>query len=178
MYVCVPCTCLVPAAESEGGHQNPWNLESRRWWATRWVLGIEPGSSAREDSVLNHWTSLQPPDTPITELWPLPVGPLHLPRLLTCSNYKTQLLFHTKVTEKMVVSYHELPWTVTGLEWWSISLLSYKSSPNKLVSIHVCHKNHIYIQGLQNTHPSAWKEGMESAQCIDKNSSLEADSPM
>lgn len=39
-------------------------------------------------------------------------------------------------------------------------------------------KNHIYIQGLQNTHPSAWKEGMESAQCIDKNSSLEADSPM
>lgn len=39
-------------------------------------------------------------------------------------------------------------------------------------------QNYIYIQGLQNTYPRAWKEGIESAQCIDKNSSLEADSPM
>lgn len=39
-------------------------------------------------------------------------------------------------------------------------------------------ENHTYIQGLQDTYPRAWKEGIESAQCIDKNSSLEADSPM
>lgn len=34
---------------------------------TRWLLEVKSGSCARADSALNHWASLQPPDTPITE---------------------------------------------------------------------------------------------------------------
>ena len=53
IHVCVACVCLV-AQRSEEEHWNPWV----RWsWAIMWVLGIEPRSSARAPSTLNHWAN-------------------------------------------------------------------------------------------------------------------------
>ena len=51
IYVCVPeCSCtMCLQVPSEVGRGCPWNCEPPVW-----VLGIEPGSSVRTASVLNH----------------------------------------------------------------------------------------------------------------------------
>lgn len=40
--------------------QVPWNWSCRQFWAAIWVMGIEPGSSGRAASALNHWATSQP----------------------------------------------------------------------------------------------------------------------
>ena len=45
MYICGPSICYV--------HSDTYRSQ-RRWY--RWVLAIEPGTSARAENALNHWT--------------------------------------------------------------------------------------------------------------------------
>jgi hypothetical protein len=44
-------------ARSEG--PVPWDWSYRALWAAMWVLEIEPRTSGRASSTLNHWPSLQ-----------------------------------------------------------------------------------------------------------------------
>ena len=45
-------------------HQISWNWSYRQVWAAIWVLGLEPGSSGRAASALNHWAISPAPDMP------------------------------------------------------------------------------------------------------------------
>ena len=47
------CTGVLPVCMSVWRCQIPWNW--RQLWAAMWVLGIEPRSSGRTASALNHW---------------------------------------------------------------------------------------------------------------------------
>lgn len=49
LYVCAPYACLVHA-EAKRGHRIVCN------WHYRWALEVEPVSSGRAVSALNHWT--------------------------------------------------------------------------------------------------------------------------
>ena len=49
IYVCAPRACLL-SIELRRRH---WNQSYKLLWATRWVLGTEPGSSARATNALN-----------------------------------------------------------------------------------------------------------------------------
>lgn len=52
VYSCTMCMHCLPLPEE--GIKSP----GTRWlWATIWVLGIKPRSSARAASALNHWAS-------------------------------------------------------------------------------------------------------------------------
>lgn len=53
--LCALCECLEPA-EARRGCWMPWNWTCRLLWATMWLLGSEPQTSART-SVLNHTES-------------------------------------------------------------------------------------------------------------------------
>ena len=52
MYVCVPCSCLVPVEVRRGSQiSGSWRYE---WlWTTQWVLGIKPRSSGRKSNHLS-----------------------------------------------------------------------------------------------------------------------------
>ena len=58
------------ACMSVWGCRIPWNWNHRQLWAFLWVLGIEPRSSGRTASVLNHW-SISPVPTASFSLWVL-----------------------------------------------------------------------------------------------------------
>lgn len=72
-YVCVAHTRLA-SMEVRKGCQNPWNWSHGRLWATKWVLGTEPRSSARAPSSLDHQTisptSVTPWSARVQLIWP------------------------------------------------------------------------------------------------------------
>ena len=51
LHISTPCVCLLHS-EAGGKHQAPWNWSERWLEAALWVLGTEPGSSARTASAL------------------------------------------------------------------------------------------------------------------------------
>jgi len=52
--LCAPRACLM-SEEAKRGHSISWNWLTVQLWAIIWMLGIEPGSSARVTSVLHGW---------------------------------------------------------------------------------------------------------------------------
>lgn len=54
MGLCECIFCVDMPAMTGRGHQICWGWSYRRLWATLWVLRIEPRSSGRENSALNH----------------------------------------------------------------------------------------------------------------------------
>jgi hypothetical protein len=75
MYVLALCVCLVPT-EVRRQHQIPWNWSHRWWWPIMYVLGTEPGSSAKVASVL----TTEPPLCS----WEIFIPPSIVPSLLLC----------------------------------------------------------------------------------------------
>lgn len=53
LYVYVPCVCLVHK-EARKGYQLLWNRSYISLLAPMWMLGLEPRSSGRTASSLNH----------------------------------------------------------------------------------------------------------------------------
>lgn len=58
IHVCAPCMCTV--LRGQKGVLDPLKLELQTLVSCTWVLKMKPGSSAREASDVNVWTSLQP----------------------------------------------------------------------------------------------------------------------
>ena len=54
-YACLCNRCLPGSLRGQKRASDPLKLSYKWSWATMWVLRIEPGSSARTASVLNHW---------------------------------------------------------------------------------------------------------------------------
>ena len=57
LRLCLPCECLL-SRQAIGKASDPLELELQL--VVTWVLEIEPRSSGRTSSVVNHW-AVQPP---------------------------------------------------------------------------------------------------------------------
>lgn len=55
LSICMCITSVQILTETREEHQIPWNRVTRSYTERLWVLGIQPKSSARTVSVLDHW---------------------------------------------------------------------------------------------------------------------------
>lgn len=72
---CFACMCVYPIRVLVGGHQILWSWNCRWLWTTMWVLGPEPGSSAKVASAFNFWASSLAP-YPTSWHWKTTLGSL------------------------------------------------------------------------------------------------------
>ena len=84
IYVCIPNVFLCAMPSTHGGKKralDPLKPELKKLWAAVWVLRVEPSSSGRAASVLDHLTLPVQPD-----VW------LFMYFLLACEPYKDSVL--------------------------------------------------------------------------------------
>lgn len=67
IHECMYSKYVPNATRRHRGHQFPWNWNCKWLWATMWILGIKPRSSAKATCAINHWAIGPGPQVPLLQ---------------------------------------------------------------------------------------------------------------